>query len=192
MNTYALNTWLHNGRGNFFQNVFHYSVDDSALNDPFKSARDLCDAWATGLKAKYLAMFGMDVRLDFLSARKVSTGGGPSATKIMGDAGAQLVESISTALAADIVWIVNAATHRFARSFIGGFSIDSILQDVWTPAFSGEVALFIAEMLKPLAVGATNAIFGLFSRKTQNFSPATDGQLRLKPTGMNKRTTPII
>lgn len=192
MNVYALNTWAHNARGNFFQNVFHYQVDDSALNDPFKSARDLTEAWASFLKTSYLKCLGADCILDFLSARKVGGGGGPSATKIMGDAGTAGLESATTSMAADICWIVNAATHRFARSFIGGIPADAILSDVWSVVFAGNVALFIAEMLKPLVVAATNATFGLFSRKTQQFAPATDGVLRLKPTGMNRRTVPII
>lgn len=194
-NTYELATSLHNFAGDFFQNVFAYSLSEGGTHTPFEYADLLLQAWATNVTTDYLDLFGDDVILDFVSARKVTGGGGPSSTIIISQPGSGPQMSISAGIAADIAWQNGGGTNRPGHTYIAAPYDGALSGGQWvTPGYTAKVSTFIATILTQLALGGAAGVadFGTYSRKLTQFNKNTSGLLKPKPTMLNKRTLPIL
>jgi len=191
---YSIATSMHDGAGNFFQNVFHYQLSEAGTLTPYDYATELIAAWSTANETDYLKLMGTDVVLDFYTAKKVTGGGGPSATLIRAFPGIGASSSISSAFAADVAWISQAASNRPAHTFLSGIPDGGILNGQWQNPYQGDVGTWIADMLIQLVIGGGGgtADFIQFVRKTQAANLIKHGILRPKPTGINRRTLPII
>jgi hypothetical protein len=191
---YELKTWLHNLSGNFFQNVFHYDHPESASISPWAHAKNLITAWATNIQPSYLAILGADVLLDFITARRVTGGGGPSATTVANASGTGAADSISAGLAIDVAWINSAPTNRLGHTYICCNPQGVLDGDQWNNGYVTDVDTWISDQSTNLVLGGGdgNAVFGMFTRKTALIHANISGEVRPKPTLLNKRTTPIF
>jgi hypothetical protein len=192
---YELATSLHNSGGNFFQNVFKYSLSESGSgNSPWEYAHDLLTHWSTTVKAKYLKLFGTDVTLDFFSAKKLNSGGGPTASFIDGSFGTGSGVCTSSGASGDVQWQSASPLNRPGHTYLAAFADGSLQQDAFQAPYTTDIITWGAQMLVPLTLtGALGtATFGIYSRKTDSFHPATVGILRPKATMMNRRLLPQI
>lgn len=191
---YALLTGMHNGAGNFFSNVFHYSLSEAGAGHPFDYANALIDAFKAGAETDYLNLLGSDVVLDFYQARKVNGSKGPSATQTSGNTGTGPDVSISSQLAADVAWITASALNRFGRTFLGGIYNGSFSEDFYSPAFLLKIAAWVGVMKNALTLAGAlgTATFGVYTKKTDTFNAALDGQIQTKASMFNKRGRPRV
>lgn len=191
---YQLATSLHDGAGNFFQNVFHYQLSEAGSGNSFDYATELISSWITQNETSYLAAIGNEVILDFYSAKKVTAGGGPSATHISATPGSNIQTSSASAYAADIAWITASANNRAGHTFMAGIPTGAVSGGAFSNAYKLEITAIINDLLTQLVLGGAlgTADFGVFTRKTGAFNKINHGILRPKPTGMNKRTLPVI
>lgn len=191
---YKLITGLHNGQGNFFSNIFTYQLTEAGSGHPFDYALALVDAWKLAIETDYLALMGSDVVLDFIQAKKFTSGGGPTASKQVGDTGTGSTASITTQLAADIAWVTASAINRFGHSFIGAVYDGALNQDFWDTAFLLKVVTFVNAMTTVLTLAGAlgTATFGVYTKKTTTFNHASAGILKEKATVMNKRARPKV
>lgn len=193
-NTYELKTSLHDLSGNFFQNVFAYSLAEAGTATPFEYADALITTWLTNIGPNYMAMMGSDIILDFVSARRITGGGGPTATQIANIPGTAANPSIASGLAFDIAWQTAAATHRPGHTFLAGMADGAIAGAQWANAFLLDVDAFIGAITGVLALAGAlgNATFGVFSRKLAQFNAVLHGVKKPKPTTLNKRSLPVL
>lgn len=191
---YELATSLHNFAGDFFQNVFAYELDESGVASPFEYADALITQWISDVSNDYMALMGSDVILDFVSAKRIQSPGGPSATQIPQLSGGQAGLSISTGVALDIAWQTHAGTNRPGHTYLTGMEGGSIVGGQWNAGFLTAVDAFITVVLPPLTLagGLGNAAFGVYSRKLAQFNVADHGVKKPKPTMLNKRTLPSL
>jgi hypothetical protein len=194
-NTYEQVFNCHDLAGNFFVNVFHYSLSESGTHTPFEYAQALNSAVVSDPRyGDYLAILAPDAFVDFITAKRITGTGGPSATNIRNEAGTSGTQSTSIAYAADIQWQSGAASNRPGHTFIAPMPGDSMVASVFQAGYKILVDTFITDMLVQLTLGGTagTADFGHFTRKTKVFDKNTSGNLRPKVTALNKRTLPLI
>jgi hypothetical protein len=191
---YQLVTSLHDAGGNFFQNVFHYTLDELLAFTRFEYARKLIDQWIAAQEGDYLAAFGNDVLLDFVSAKCVTGTGGPSASVIRGAGGAGGAISVSSGLAIDVQWQHGGASNRPGHTFLASFPEGAVEGGSPQALYIASLAPWLLDMVAPLTLtgGAGTAQFGTFRRATGIANDNTVGIVRPKVTPMNKRTLPVI
>ena len=191
---YQLSTALHDLAGNFFQNVFSYELTEAGAATHYGYASALNDEWQTAVMPSYLDLFGNDVVLDFITAKRVSPPGGPSNAQTIAQPGSSIQVSISAGLAADIAWQTASNLNRPGHSYICCIPSGSVQGDFIQPAYAALLALWSGDMLSvlTLAGGLGTATFGVYSRKVNVFNNATIGDLKPKLTMLNKRTLPLV
>lgn len=192
--TYELATTFHNFAGDFFQNTFAYELSEAGSASPFEYADALITAWLAGPQTDYLSLMGIDCLFDFISAKKITAGGGPTATQIVGNTGGMVGKSVSSGVALDIAWQTASGTNRPGHSFITGGDDTALDGGQWQSAYLNLADNFIGAMLTPLTLagGLGTAHFGVYSRKLAVFNEAKHGIKKPKPTMMNKRTMPVL
>jgi len=101
---------------------------------------------------------------------------------------------ISAAICADVMWINASSTNRMGHSYIGGFPEGGLEGDEWQVGYKTVIDTWIITQSTNLALpgGDGTAVFGTFVRKTQVIHPNISGELRPKPTALNKRTVPVF
>lgn len=193
-NTYELATSLHNFAGDFYQNVFAYELSEAGAFSAWEYADKLLTQWETTVETDYMALMGSDCVLDFISAKRISGAGGPTATHIRQTGSGAATLSISTGIALDIAWITNSGTNRPGHTYITGVYDGSIVGGQWNGGFLAFADVLAADLLTQLtlAAGAGNADFGVWSRKLAQFNKAQHHVNRPKPTMLNRRTLPIL
>ena len=192
--TYSLATSLHNFAGDFFQNVFIYSLSEAGTATPFEYAQALAAIWHGTNEVDYLACMASDVILDFVTAKKIDAGGGASATLITGTAGGQAGLSVSAGVGFDIAWQSGSGTNRPGHTYLAAAEGGSLVGGQWNGAMLASVATFINTQRGQLALGGAlgTADFGIYSRKLHQFNKVTHGIAKPKPTMLNKRTMPVL
>jgi|SRR3954447_14435322 hypothetical protein len=193
-NTYSLLTAMHDAAGNFSSNVFHFQLSEAGTDNAYGYATKLINAWLANSKTTYLVCLGSDVILDFVQAKRITGGGGPSATRIVAEIGTGSATSRSAGLCADIAWQCNAGTNRPAHTYIPSIPGDAMDSGFFTPGYGTVIDDFTITMLTAYTLSGAdgNADFGQFSRKLSQFNKATSATLKPKPTMLNKRTLPIV
>lgn|SRR5436305_9959981 len=192
---YQLVTNLHGGAGNFFANVFHFELSESGSGiHPFDYADALVAEWVTIMNTKYLALFGDDVVLDFISAKKVNEGGGPSAAHAVNAAGGAASQSSTTGASADVQWQTGSSNNRPGHTYLAAFPYDQLQADAFLALYLGHVGTWIGQMLTPMTLAGAlgSATFGIYTRKTNTFNVTNSGRVRPKVTMMNKRLLPQV
>ena len=193
-NTYQLMTNGHDPGGNFVANVFHYSLSEGGSDSPFEYANALINQFVITVQAKLLAMCGNDFFLDFITAKRVSGTGGPSASQIIGSTGGGTAACDAAGLASAIQWQTASSNNRPGHSFIAPVPAGLYVSGAWIAPQTTNASLFITAMRTQLTLvaGGGTADFGVYTRKTKVFNIVKEGQLLPKPTMLNKRTKPQI
>lgn len=176
---------------NFGINTFHYVMDDAGFSSQFAAAQALVNAWQTTILPVYQDCFAEDVTINILTAKRVSSGGGPSAAGIVSVVGTIAQVALTAAIAACIKWICPDPDNRMGHSFMGGVPEGGIESDNFQALYITPILTWIGAMTVNLAVGAVNAVFSKYDRKTGLHYPISDGQLNPKASGFNKRTLPV-
>lgn len=192
--TYQLLTNLHDPGGNFVANVFHYSLSEAGSATPFEYAQALIAKWILDLQTKYLKLLGNDTVFDFISAKRVSGTGGPSAFAIVQAIGQGAHGSDAAGLAADVQWQTASGNNRPGHTYIAPVPQNAWDAGAWAAPFTTDVAAWILQMKNSMTLAGAlgTADFGVFTRKGKIFNGVKEGQLLPKPTMLNKRTVPVI
>lgn len=193
-NTYQLIANLHDPGGNFVANVWHYSLSESGAGTPFEYAQALLNQWTSTLQTKFLKLLGNDTILDFITAKRVSGTGGPSAFAIIQAIGGGAHGSETAGLAADVQWQTASGNNRPGHTYIAPVPQQAWDAGSWVTPFTTDVAAWILQMKASMTLsgGLGTADFGVFTRKGKIFNGVKEGQLLPKPTMLNKRTVPVI
>lgn len=192
---YSLVTNLHGGSGCFFANVFHFDLSESGSGvAPWDYADSLVASWISTINSSYLALFGDDVTLDFITAKKVNGTGGPSSAHAVAAAGSAASQSSTTGASADVQWQTSSTNNRPGHTYLAAFPYDQLQADAFQALFVGHVGTWIGKMITPLTLAGAlgNATFGIYTRKTDTFNVANSGRIRPKATMMNKRLLPQV
>jgi hypothetical protein len=192
---YQVVTNCHNAQGNFFQNVFHYELSEGGSGTtPFQYADALIDAWLAAIEGAYLDLFGNDVKLDYVQAKRIQTPGGPTSSRIVGDDGSGSNLSVSSGAAADFQWQHAGPLNRPGHSYIPCFQSGALQGDVFQPSYLARAATFTTAMVNPLTLAGAlgSADFVIWSRKTSTAHIVTLGQVIPKATVMGRRLLPQI
>lgn len=193
-NTYQLMTNLHDPGGNYVANVFHYSLSESGAGDAFDYANALITGWIAHVEVPFLTSLGNDMVLDFITAKRVSGTGGPTAQQVSGATGLGTGPSDAAGLAADVQWQTASSLNRPGHTFLAAVPVSAYQSGSWQAPYPTTVAAWITAVRTSLTLtgGLGTADFGIFTRKGKIFNVAKAGQLLPKPTMLNKRTKPVI
>jgi hypothetical protein len=192
---YQLVTYCHSGGGNFFQNVFHYELSEAGSGvSPFNYADALNSTWITNVEPSYVDLFGNDVILDFISAKRITGGGGPTASRIRATNGTAAVISSTSGASMDIQWQTASPLNRPGHTYMCSFPYNWLQGDQFSGSAIAKVATFITAItaVLPLAGALGDAVFQIFTRKTDTGYTVDSGLLRPKPTVMGRRLLPVI
>jgi hypothetical protein len=195
MNIYELVTSLHDGAGNFFQNVFHYrNPEGISADSPYSHAAAVADGFISDVESDYMQVFGSDIVLDFISCKRITSGGGPSATRIRGTLGGGFAVSVNAGSAADVAWQTAGASHRPGHTFLPGLPDGSFLsgklQGVEVAAIDTFATTFESGFVMAGAEGSAEPV--IFSRKLAVGDDILAHDIRAKITYLNKRSLPIV
>jgi hypothetical protein len=193
-NTYQLVTNMHDPAGNYVANVFHYSLSEGGSASPFEYAQALVAKWLTSVSLDFLKLLGNDTLLDFVTAKRVSGTGGPTASTIVTSTGTGAGSSLMSGAAADLQWQTASSNNRPGHTYVAPIPDGSYTAGSWVAPFTTNVGTFITTLKTQLTLTGSlgTADFGVYTRKTKVFNICKEGQLRPKPTMLNKRTLPII
>jgi hypothetical protein len=189
---YELSMNCHDASGNFFMSRWNFELVSSGTTDPWALAGDLITAFIANVEPKIAHCLGSDIIIDFYKAKRVKPLGGPSNLKISGVSGLAATESMSSGVAADIVWQNTNASNKPGHTFVGGVFDGALIGSQWQAGLSAAIATLIVELITGFAVGATTATLSILSKKVGTWTHATHGNLSPKPTMMNKRTLPLV
>lgn len=187
---FSLQVCGHDQGGNFVENVHHFRRAATGGPSAYADATSLLANWQTNCQADYLACMGDDYRLDFVSARRIGTPGGPSANVTVALNGTGGTPSASAGLGGDIALIVGDEAHP-GHIYMPCAPQGGIVGDVMDAGYVAALAAYVADLQ---GLGGIGFEFQLcvVHRKTGDFSVVTDAEVRVKPTLLNKRTLPLI
>src|SRR6516165_2888491 len=117
---FELSVNSHDQAGNYFMSRLMYDVVESGGTDHYLAAKQLIDAWQPMNENAWLKCQGSDVILDYYKAKRVSTGGGPSALKIVMNTGLAIGACTSAGVCADIIIHNSNASNRPGHIYLGG------------------------------------------------------------------------
>lgn len=193
MQVYALTIDGSDSGGNFFENVFHYHLDDAAGLTGFRTAQLLITGWVSSILPAYKAMLGTDCSVRFIRCRQV-TGVMPQYTAIgnVEAAGTGSSTVFSAGVSVGFRWIpdVSATVPVAGHTYIPCIPNDAVDADRIAPAFITTCLAWATLMVADLAVSSYQAQFGILRRAGMVFAKAGAGQVLHKLTMMNKRLNP--
>jgi len=116
-----------NAAGQFFQNVFHYRMDDDSFANRLLAAKGLIDGWIADDKpSAYLNCVPETCVLKSVKARRITGGGGPEYVSIevenmTGTAGDDMEASANGPV---IIWNTDGGPRRVGKTFLPGICQD--------------------------------------------------------------------
>lgn len=179
--------------GNYWENVFHFNCDEFVGTDTWIIATDMANTWATALAPTYLDMLSADVTVNLLAAKKVSGVGGPTAFVSFAMPGNISAAMISPVMAADLAVFPGGLKNRNGHIFISGVPQTAFNNSAWDISWTPSAAAFATALLGLSLSNGGNVIgYGTYTKSTKTCTKANHIELVGKPTGMNKRTLPIV
>jgi hypothetical protein len=180
---------------NFFENVWHYQISESNPAAQGTICDALITAWEAAVQTAYLNCLGTDVVVNLANAKRINNGGGYTVTKTINQTGTSMGSaSFSAAVAADIAWYPPGPSNKAGHTYICGIPTSGVVGDIIQAGYDALLVAFAIaqDALLPLGGGLGDALFGLYSRKTDTFTRTLDFATKSKLTGFNKRTLPVI
>jgi len=119
-----------NAAGQFFQNSFHYRMDDDSFGNRLLAAKGLIDGWIADAKnVPLLDMMPSTVSIKSVKARRITSGGGPEYVDVslsgqVGTAGDDLEASANGPV---IIWNTDGGPRRVGKTFIPGICQDKVV-----------------------------------------------------------------
>jgi hypothetical protein len=190
---YKVTAFLHNNKGHYWENVFHYSVTGASADDSgFATALALADAWDTKMSVPFLKCMGNDTTLDVVAATRVSPGPGTTATSIDGNQSTSLVSGQSSGVACNVTWVDGGDTGRFSKTFVGNVPENALSEDLFSDPYIALIDTWAQLMTGLLALGAGkgDATFVHYVKKTDARYAIVVANVADKATMLNKRTVP--
>lgn len=181
------------GAGNFFTNVFHYTINDmSGYTDQYQPAVDLVNALDTAISTLYCNCMGTDATMYNITARRADGPGGMTAVKNVNLSGTGGGITVCQGIAANLKLFTadpsNVCGHMYLACIPDGQLIDSS----WTVPFTTSVANLFNGFTGTITVGTTTASLVVHNKKLATSYNVTAGALATKPTMMNRRLRPSL
>jgi hypothetical protein len=189
---FELSVNSHDQAGNYFMSRLMYDVVESGGTDHYLAAKQLIDAWQPMNENAWLKCQGSDVILDYYKAKRVSTGGGPSALKIVMNTGLAIGACTSAGVCADIIIHNSNASNRPGHIYLGGVYNNALQGSGWQPGFVTDVNALMTKLFTPLSVAGGAANLAVLYKKIKSWTQATHLLLSPKATLLNKRTLPLV
>ena len=174
-------------------NVLHFSSDADASHNVFDVASILCSEWHDNSKAGLIAVLASDCVLESVSARRVSTGGGPTFTLPENTNGAAPNGPMGeSALAAVVSWVPEVAPWQYGHIFIGPTPDGFITGNVWDNDYRINCDTYANTMKMGYASPVPVINFGLviYDRKTGIGRPVHSLEFKDKPASLSRRLKP--
>jgi len=193
-NVYELVLGGTNGGGNFFENVWHYLLDEAGASNAFEYAQHLITAWQAAAQNKWRDCIGSDCQLNLIHAKRRTGGGGLSAVGAVNLAGTGAGQSVSNGLCADIAWVSQSPINRPGHTFVPAVPEGMLFQDGWDPSYVASLDTFAQEMETPLTLtgGLGTATFTLYHTGPGTNHLIIAHDIRSKPTYLGRRILPVI
>lgn len=182
------------GHGNFALNRFIYtsSVPPTNETEAFAQAFDLATFFGSFTITPLTGCMGDDCEINILFARHIGTLGGSAAYNNIVTNGTFGTDSFSNVVAADVAWLPGGAGNNPGHTYVWGVPITGVDQGALQDALITALQAFAANMLIAIVGGVATYTFGILSRKLATVTPVTNGNVRPKLTGLNKRAKPFI
>jgi len=180
-------------KGNYAENVVHYVVQGTSSSDPpWLTAKELCDAFYTGVVIPLSNCMGTDALLNVLYARRVDGPGGPSYQKPISVGGGDSPNNcFSQVVAIDCALYPGGASNRLGRFYLWGCSVVGIIADVVQAYLLTLITTFLTHLLTTLTVGSGTADNATYTKSSNTATINTAGVSRPKISGFSKRTAPV-
>lgn len=191
----------HDGAGNTWANVMHYTFDDTSYNTPFNAAQDLVASWITACQVAFLRTLGSDCNLYNVSAQEVSPGGGFTATTNVNGSGSAASLGIVNGLSCDVLLHVGSAPWRGGHIYLGCCPDGSIVGSIWTAPYLADVQAFAVIAFNPITLtgGGGHAQPVVYKRHRVHPTPVAASwkaivghQTQPKPTLLGRRLLPQL
>jgi len=188
--------FYHDGRGNQFNNVFHFGVTESGSQMGWYYAKALCDAIDTAW-VSWGALVGNDVYFDFITARRINPSPSPRALKNISWPGHSPIpneQSGDASQAVVVSWIPSDNNKHVGRTFFGGIPREQIGQSKVEDAYQQRVQT-LADIMRQALVdegSLINALMVVRHKLTSTFSEIGGASINTKVGTQVKRLQPVF
>lgn len=182
------------GTGNFALNrwVFVADTPPTTITEAFTAAKALIEAFISLRLSFLLDCMGTDCLINVAFAKHIGTLGGSAAYAITNEDGTGSSVSAANVVAVDVAWLPGGTSSRPGHTYLWGVPKTEVQESGISDALLLLIQTFITEMKTALVTGAGTFLFNILTRKTGALTAVTDGNVRPKITGLNKRTKPFI
>jgi hypothetical protein len=192
VSAYQLKIGQVDGRGNYWENVLHFTNSETAVTAPYAAALDLVNSFASDVLSHFLNLLGTDVKVNILSCKKIDGTGGPTAFAQINASGTGSTPSVSPAYAADIQVIPGGLKNRPGHIFVAGIPNAALVGSVYQAAFETACTGFFTALFGlETTTGGNDVNYGTYTKSTKTVTVATNLLLNVKVTALNKRTLPL-
>lgn len=190
---YQLKIFSRDGGGNFFQNVLHYLVAEDPAGDTFSNAKELADAFHTGVTPKIAACMSSDSAIDAVYCRKIGPppASGNTYTRTEGVNGT-IVTAVMTGVTAVNFNFFTTHPKQHGHFYLGGLPNDMFADDILAGTHTVKLNALITEFLLQLTWGAGGtANLALLSRKLNTMETVSAIEMATKSANLPRRIRPF-
>lgn len=179
--------------GFFAESVYHFNHPESGSGDPYLWAQDLAASFLAQFLATLSPCVGNDSAFNLCHAKKVSGTGGVTVYVPVLALGTHANTSGPFTLAADIAFFPGGALNRAGHTFVWGVPNGVWTTGAWLGAYITVLNNWADKLISALTLTlGGSAQYGTYTRKTKTCTTPTHRLVRIRPTGLNKRTRPLV
>lgn len=191
---YKLTLIGRDGQGNQWNNVLHYRATPGGGGaSPWDEAGAFIDATAAQWVSSFLQLIPNDSELSFITARRVSAGGGQTAIRqfLLNGTEGSLEDVIGVG---PMLRFITTAMGRGkqGRMFLPGLPVDSHLGNFLTAPYAAACTNFVGDLITPYTADGDTFVLTVFDRSTGADNEVIGGEVALKLGAQRKRMVPLF
>lgn len=193
---YKVTVSVNTPRAGNIENVMHYDAPDpSSTDQPWEVANDIANAWYGANATLYEANIGVNCTVTAIRAERIYPTGGPTAVKVVNEAGGGAVEMWNSSECINCQLITDVPPYHEGHQFIGALPHGSIENNEVQPGILATIVAYLTALVLPLVgtlPGLPSYHIGIWNRKTHTLEKVIHTQVAPKPTALNKRLGPYL
>lgn len=180
-------------QGNYWATVWHWLYSATGGLVGITAAKDVATWFASIGGAAYQDVLPVDTQIKGIAVRRVSLGGGPTWVQPFEHLGTRSGVVQSAGVCPDIAWYPGEEPWNIGHTYLPGVTGTDLTEGQFTSGFSLAVDAFCAIMVADtnLTSGGSTLDFVLWNSTDDTFAVVITGQLKAKPTLMNRRLKPV-
>lgn len=182
------------GKGNTWENVLHFQLNESGAGTGADYCVALINSWMTANAATFLACHAVDTILQTVSAKKINPTGSLTIVMPQAEPGTGPATSFASAIGGLIEFVPEDGWPHSAKVFLASAPVGWVIEGVVQVAYETAIIAFADALATNLVLdgGLGTAIYGLWSKKTAIFHATIDNFFKAVVSSLSKRLRPNV